>query len=192
MLPIESRGGHFTCGLVLAILYDKDWNCYASILVHLVVRKTASYVVGIACLTSTEGHVCVRLLLIAPVPLLRSSAAAHGPCTRPVRARRTCTLCRSKRVGGLSQLYSTRDHLVSEGLWELGGGERCSSRAGFSEWVDCKQLSRGANCVWSCSLCSRCQHDMTSVMLSCTRAPLVSAHCSLSPDDVFVCCAGSI
>ena len=80
--------------------------------------------VCIACLTSTEGHVCVRLLLIAPVPLLRSSAAAHGPCTRPVQARRLCTLCRSKRVGGLSQLYSTRDHLVSEGLWELGGGER--------------------------------------------------------------------
>ena len=84
----------------------------------------------IACLTSTEGHACVRLLLIAPVHLLRSSAAAHGPCTRPVRARRPCTLCRSKRVGGLSQLYSTRDHLVSEGLWELGGGERCSTRAG--------------------------------------------------------------
>ena len=88
------------------------------------VQKTASYVEGIACLTSTEGNACVRLLLIALVPFLRSSAAAHGPCTRPVRARRPCTLCRSKRVGGLSQLYSTRDHLVSEGLWELGGGER--------------------------------------------------------------------
>ena len=166
VLPIEFRGGHFTCGLLLPILYDKDKNCYGSILVGpttirpstqlltidpltkpsatttpFVVQKTASYVKDIACLTSTEGHACVRLLLIAPVPLLRSSAAAHGPCTRPVQARRLCTLCRSKRVGGLSQLYSTRDHLVSEGLWELGGGERCSSRAGFSEWVDCKQLS---------------------------------------------------
>ena len=29
-----------------------------------------------------------------------------------------------------------------------------------------------------------------AVVRSCTRAPLVSAHCSLSPDDVFVCCVG--
>ena len=32
---------------------------------------------------------------------------------------------------------------------------------------------------------------MMAVVLSCTRAPLVSAHCSLSPDDVFVCWVGS-
>ena len=46
------------------------------------------------------------------------------------------------------------------------------------------RLSRGANCIWRCSLCPRCQHSMTAVVLSCNRAPLVSAHCSLSPDDV--------
>ena len=92
---------------------------------------------------------------------------------------------------------STRDHLVSEGLLELGGGERVVLALGLgSGSIDnrdpryCKGLNRGANCVWSCSLCPRCQHDMTAVVLSCTRAPLVSAHCSLSPDDVFVCWVG--
>ena len=37
---------------------------------------------------------------------------------------------------------STRDHLVSEGLLELGGGERVvATRVGSREWVDCKRLS---------------------------------------------------
>ena len=65
---------------LLPILYDKDWNCYASILVHLVVLKTASYgrySVPVPVLKA----VCVSgLLLICsdPVSLLRSSAAAPG------------------------------------------------------------------------------------------------------------------
>ena len=75
---------------LLPILYDKDWNCYASILVDLV-QNTASYMVDIACLTSTstEGRVCVGstahlLRSMGPVSLLRSSAAApglHAPST---------------------------------------------------------------------------------------------------------------
>ena len=35
-LAIELRGGHFTSGLLLAMLYSKDYNCYTCILVHLV------------------------------------------------------------------------------------------------------------------------------------------------------------
>ena len=95
------------------------------------VQKTASYVEGIACLTSTEGRVCVGLLLIAPVSsLLRSSAAAPGlaraQCEREDRSR---SVVASESEGSfLSQLYSTRDHLVSE---ELGGG----GKVWYSRWV---------------------------------------------------------
>ena len=59
---------------------------------------------------------------------------ARAQCEREGRAR---SVVASESVG-LSQLYSTRDHLVSEGLWELGGGERSSTRAGSRKGVDCK------------------------------------------------------
>ena len=62
-------------------------------------------------------------------------------------------------------------------------GTRDGSREGSIDNTPTVRLSRGANCIWRCSYCPR-WHGMTAVVLSCTRAPLVSAHCSLSPDDV--------
>ena len=43
-------------------------------------------------------------------------------------------------------------------------------------------ISWGENCVWSCSLCLRCQPDMTVGMLSYTRVSRMSTHYNLSPD----------
>ena len=83
------------------MLYSKDYNNYACLLVHLVGRKTVCHVEGTPCLTSTEGCACVRSISNL------YSDRVHGRLQR--------------RSGRHS---STRDHLVSEGLWELGGGER--------------------------------------------------------------------
>ena len=83
MLPIESRGGHFTCGLLLVNLYKKDLNSYACILVHLVGYYTTSNVEGIACLTSTEGRLCVRSTACSSPVLGRVHQLVA--CMRPVR-----------------------------------------------------------------------------------------------------------
>ena len=111
---------------------------------------------GTACLTSTEDRACVSLHQLY-------SDRVYG---------------RVQRSSGRHS--STRDHLV-------GGGERVVLAMGLGRGsIDNRptvRLSRGANCIWRCSLCPR-WHGMTAVVLSCTRAPLVSAHCSLSPDDV--------
>ena len=111
---------------------------------------------GRACLTSTEDRACVNL---------------HQLYSDRVYDR-------VQRSSGRHS--STRDHLVD-------GGERVVLAMGLGRGsIDNRpivRLSRGANCIWRCSLCPR-WHSMTAVVLSCTRAPLVSAHCSLSPDDV--------
>ena len=113
---------------------------------------------GRACLTSTEGRACISLYTSNLY-----SDRVYG---------------RVQRSSGRHS--STRNHLVC-------GGERVVLAMGLGRGSinnrPTVRLSRGANCIWRCSLCPR-WHGMTAVVLSCTRAPLVSAHCSLSPDDV--------
>ena len=90
-----------------------------------------------------------------------------------------CTVIDGRVQRSSGRHSSTRDHLVNEGLWELGGGERVVLALGVgSGSIDNRPtvgLSRWANCIRRCSLCPRCQHSMTAVVLSCTRTPLVSA-----------------
>ena len=59
---------------------------------------------GIACLTSTEGRACVGSAGESTYGRVQRSSGRHS---------------------------STRDHLVSEGLWELGGGERVALALGL-------------------------------------------------------------
>ena len=106
MLPIESRGGHFTCGLLLAILYNKDLNHYACIPVHLVGHQTASYVEGIAFLTSTEGCACVRSAAsLVPSHFCRSGA---GNETSLLLASRQSCLLPSAAARGLHAPSASR------------------------------------------------------------------------------------
>ena len=84
-------------------------------------RHTVCHVEGTPCLTSTEGCACVR-----SISNLYSGRVYGGV----------------QRSGGRHS--STRDHLVSEGLWELGSVERVVRVLGLST-IDpqyCKRLSR--------------------------------------------------
>ena len=100
-----------------------------------------------ACLTSTEGCVC---LLLAPVLSLIeciSSWPARAQCERVSRARPVVA------VSGLDDevLQSSAAQQWTSQLYPRPPGERgplgagrwgtCGTRAGSSEWVDCKRLS---------------------------------------------------
>ena len=85
---------------------------------------------------------------------------------------------------------STRDHLVSESLCELGGGERVVFVMGLGSGsidsrpmhsIVAKRLSRGANCIWSCSLCPRCRHDMMAVAHTAVSVLMMCLFVGLGP-----------
>ena len=130
--------------------------------------------------------VCMYIMSTAcSNPVLEVECSGSWPACAQCERVRPCTLCHNKRVGGRtavsavdvtcaicsSSLGSSRDHLVSEGLCELGGGKRvvlalaslqgmfpCTKVQEGSKTGQWDRRSRGTVCARVCVCVCVCVH----------------------------------